>query len=177
MNKFEECVNRVIRWSNGIDLYNNSTAAHQRAKAFEEVGELVVAIDENNLDEIKDAIGDILVCVTNVAHLDDISGYFIESYNGWNNNHGEWAPEEPKVICMDYLLPDVCSAVLGELPMVISPLVEISRLYSVALDECFEIAVNVIEKRKLLMDNGKAVKWENMTDGQRDQWRVLNENN
>jgi len=164
VSKFNELVQRVIKWSEGIDLYNQSTEMQQVSKAFEEIAELIAAIDDGNLHEIKDAIGDILVCTSNARYLHD----------------GRKISKKPSIIgChVHELISSLCDDLMHSHYLKVTAILGgICREYKTTLDECFEIAVDVIEKRKLLMDNGKAVKWENMTDGQRDQWRVLNENN
>ena len=166
MSKFDELVQRTIKWSEGIDLFNQSTEMKQVSKAFEEIAELIAAIDDNNEYEIKDAIGDILVCAVNANYL----------YRGL----GLLSPQPYTGVSFrkSAIIEEVSSSLLDNLyNSVAHSLNELCASIGVDINECFEMAVETIEKRKLLMDNGKAVKWENMTDGQRDQWRVLNENN
>jgi len=163
MSKFSELVKRTIKWSEGIDLYNQSTERKQVSKAFEEFAELIAALDDNDEYEIKDAIGDILVCVVNADYID---------------SNGRSTVFEPK---MEF---DSQTLNLSELAQLLIIRDHCGCVYSIYRlcdhlklnpTECFEMAVETIEKRKLLMVNGKAVKWENMTDEQRDIWRSRNE--
>jgi len=63
----------VIRWSEARRIIFNSTSTAQLMKAITEVGELVDAEMKNDLPEIKDAVGDIMVCLINYCALRDIS--------------------------------------------------------------------------------------------------------
>ena len=63
----------VIRWAEARRIIPNSTSTAQLMKAITEVGELVDAEMKNDLPEIKDAVGDIMVCLINYCALRDIS--------------------------------------------------------------------------------------------------------
>ena len=62
----------VIRWSEARRIIPNATAESQLLKAFSEMGELADAQNHNDLDEIKDAVGDVMVCLINYCALRDI---------------------------------------------------------------------------------------------------------
>ena len=163
MSKFNELVERVIKWSEGIDLYNQSTASHQKAKAFEELGELLVAIENRDRLEIADAIGDILVCIVNANHL---------TSKGMSNVYEVNSTIETSVENMSGL---VAYSICADYQSAVESLSAIASMFHLDMNKCFEMAVETIEKRKLLMVNGKAVKWENMTEEQQFIWRSRNE--
>jgi NTP pyrophosphatase (non-canonical NTP hydrolase) len=54
-----ECA--IEQWAEDKGILANATTMKQAEKTHEEVLELMAAIDEDNRDEIKDAIGDIMV--------------------------------------------------------------------------------------------------------------------
>ena len=62
----------VIRWSEARGIIPNSTSKAQLKKAYEEMGELSEAIEAGNRAGIIDGIGDVLVCLINVAALEDL---------------------------------------------------------------------------------------------------------
>ena len=62
----------VIRWAEARCIIPNATAESQLLKAFSEMGELADAQNHNDLDEIKDAVGDVMVCLINYCALRDI---------------------------------------------------------------------------------------------------------
>ena len=59
-------------WAQVRGIYNSGDSKTQFAKLVEEVGELAQGILKNDKAEIKDAIGDIIVVVTNLAHLEQM---------------------------------------------------------------------------------------------------------
>lgn len=54
-------VNKIEKWAVDLGLNNNSNPLKQTLKYYEEVGELAKAIQQNNLIEIMDGIGDSVV--------------------------------------------------------------------------------------------------------------------
>lgn len=63
----------VIRWAEARKIIPRSNPAAQLLKAVSEMGELADADIKNNLPDIKDAIGDVMVCLINYCVLRDIS--------------------------------------------------------------------------------------------------------
>jgi NTP pyrophosphatase (non-canonical NTP hydrolase) len=62
----------VIRWSEARGIIENSDSKTQLLKAFSEMGELSDAITKRNKDAIIDGLGDTLVCLINVAAIEDL---------------------------------------------------------------------------------------------------------
>lgn len=62
----------VIRWSEARGIIPNSTSLAQWEKAQEEMEELRGALVARNRTEIVDGLGDVLVCLINVAVLEDL---------------------------------------------------------------------------------------------------------
>lgn len=56
-----DLVNRIEQWSVSLGLNNNSNPLNQTLKYYEEVGELAKAIQQRNVLEIMDGIGDSVV--------------------------------------------------------------------------------------------------------------------
>jgi len=83
MNSFESLVEQVetrtwtfdnIRdWAKQRGLYKKGDSKTQYVKLQEEAGELAKALLKNDKPEIKDAIGDIVVVLTNLAHLEKLN--------------------------------------------------------------------------------------------------------
>lgn len=70
---YESVELNVIRWAEARKIIPNSTPSAQLMKAVAEMGELIDGEMKNDLPEIKDAVGDILVCLINYCALRDIS--------------------------------------------------------------------------------------------------------
>ncbi len=63
---------KVIRWSEDRGIIQNSTSTKQFMKAVEEMGELASALNKQDKAATIDALGDVLVCLINVAALEDL---------------------------------------------------------------------------------------------------------
>lgn len=66
---------KIREWALSKGIYNKSDSFAQYTKLMEENGELGEALMRRDKDEIVDAIGDMIVVLTNIAHLE---GYHIE---------------------------------------------------------------------------------------------------
>ena len=66
----------IRQWARERGLYDKGDSKTQLIKLQEEMGELAKATLENDKPEIIDAIGDMVVVLTNLAHLNDV---YIES--------------------------------------------------------------------------------------------------
>ena len=63
----------VVQWSEARKIIPNSTPLAQWKKAAEELDELKEAIKANDMAEMKDAVGDTVVCLINICALLDIN--------------------------------------------------------------------------------------------------------
>lgn len=88
----------VIRWGEARGIIQNSDSKTQLLKAVSEMGELADAINKRDRDGIIDGIGDVLVCLTMVAAIEDVDvkQCFASAYNeikdrkGFLNTNGVW---------------------------------------------------------------------------------------
>lgn len=63
---------QVIRWAEARRIIPNSTPMAQWIKACQEMEELRQALVNNDDAEIKDGVGDVVVCLINLCALADI---------------------------------------------------------------------------------------------------------
>ena len=63
----------VIRWAEARKIIPNARPSSQLMKAVTEMGELVDAELKDNMPDIKDAVGDVMVCLINYCALQDIN--------------------------------------------------------------------------------------------------------
>lgn len=92
----------VIRWSEARGIIQNSDSKTQLLKAFSEMGELADAVNKRDKHGIIDGLGDVLVCLINVAALEDLdltrcleSAYNeIKDRKGYINKEGVFIKEE-----------------------------------------------------------------------------------
>ena len=64
---------RIVQWAEARRIIPNSTPATQLLKCMSELGELADATIKNDVDGIKDGVGDVMVCLINYCALQDIN--------------------------------------------------------------------------------------------------------
>ena len=62
----------VIRWAEARRIIPNATPTSQLMKAVSEMGELADAEGKRDIEAIKDAVGDVLICLINYCALRDL---------------------------------------------------------------------------------------------------------
>lgn len=78
---FADVEMQVIRWGEARGIIQNGNAHTQaKVKLQEELDELILAIEENNMPEVKDAVGDCVVVLTMICAIMDID--LVECYRG-----------------------------------------------------------------------------------------------
>lgn len=63
----KELFDKVVQWAKEKNLIEGSTWERQYVKLAEEKDELMVALMANEVDEIRDELGDVLVVLTIIA--------------------------------------------------------------------------------------------------------------
>lgn len=66
---WDEFTTNVRQWSTERGIYEHSTAVAQALKACSEAGELCDAVIKGDREAMIDAVGDVAVCLVNVAHM------------------------------------------------------------------------------------------------------------
>lgn len=69
---YEQTELQVVMWGEKRGIVQNSDSKTQLLKAFSEMGELADAITKRDRDGIIDGLGDVLVCLTMVAAIEDV---------------------------------------------------------------------------------------------------------
>ena len=67
------CVCLITQWGKDRGIFDMSNPASQLLKTMEEVGELANAVGKENKEEIKDAIGDVVVTLIMQAEMQGLS--------------------------------------------------------------------------------------------------------
>lgn len=69
---YSEVEMKIVQWGEARGIVQNATALSQAIKTLEEVTELFDAINKKNINESKDAIGDIVVTLIMVCAVLDV---------------------------------------------------------------------------------------------------------
>ena len=87
---YEQTELLVVRWGEARGIIQNSDSKAQLLKAFSEMGELADAITKRDTDAIIDGLGDVLVCLTMVAAIEDVDvkHCFASAYDQIKNRKG-----------------------------------------------------------------------------------------
>lgn len=72
MSSFSQLEIEVVRWAEARGIIPNAKPHTQLLKAVSEMGELADAETKDDMPAIKDAVGDVLVCLINYCALKDI---------------------------------------------------------------------------------------------------------
>jgi NTP pyrophosphatase (non-canonical NTP hydrolase) len=72
MRSFSEVELEIIRWGEKRQIIPNSTTRAQLLKMISEIGELADAETKGDMVEIKDALGDVVICMIMYCALYDI---------------------------------------------------------------------------------------------------------
>ena len=73
MTSYAEIEMKIVHWAEARKIIPNSTPATQLLKAMSELGELADATIKDDLGQIKDGVGDVMVCLINYCALQDIN--------------------------------------------------------------------------------------------------------
>lgn len=65
----KELEKNIIKWAEDRGIYAHSTPQAQALKAVSEMGEVADAVIKGQRDELIDGIGDVIVCLINLAHM------------------------------------------------------------------------------------------------------------
>ena len=69
---YAEVEMKIVQWGEARGIVQNATAMSQAIKTLEETTELLDALNKKNIDEAKDAIGDIVVTLIMVCAVLDV---------------------------------------------------------------------------------------------------------
>lgn len=152
MKELKELQPLILEWAKEKDLLKADNAPKQRLKLIEECGELASAILKNDINEQKDAIGDIFVVLvilseqtnTEINFYYEKSGYIVE------DNISYYSYELIKTAFLD-----------NDLEYFISYLTDICIKLNLNLEGCANIAWNEIKDRTGKTINGTFLKNEN----------------
>ena len=71
--KDDAMFDRIREWAQDRGLYEKGNTYTQYVKLQEEAGELAKALLKNDYDEVNDAIGDMVVVLTNLSHMQGVT--------------------------------------------------------------------------------------------------------
>lgn len=151
----------VIKWAEKKGIFKNGTPYKQLLKTGEEILELLQAIEDNNLDEIEDAIGDIVITLIIYAKMKEITCK--RDFKNYSFKADDTAAHrlvtDYSVLLQTEKFGKSLKPIIDMHEMMIK-LHHIACKYNFNIWECLQSAYNVIKNRKGKMINGTFVKDE-----------------
>jgi hypothetical protein len=148
---------------NGWDLYANSDSISQQLKALSECGEACDSVNKGDYEQLKDDIGDIMVCLINWCQIDYhcfLSAWVaVFSANGTEAGYVEIENDDNKITVIELVnCISMAERAADCIDSAIIILKEICAVSGLDIVECLGVAYDVISKRKGRIINGTFVK-------------------
>nr|DAJ36344.1 MAG TPA: NTP-PPase-like protein [Bacteriophage sp.] len=160
--EFEDLKSLVVGWAERKGILEHGTPIKQLLKTLEEITELHTAIEDDNLEEIIDAIGDVVVTLVIYAKMKSIT-LFPNGSEELSDSKG--TAQDP------YFLLDNCNKLMQlekftndtiekyyTVQMMLFLLNQIANRFNLKIWECLHSAYKVISCRKGKMIDGQFVK-------------------
>lgn len=158
----------IIQWAAERGIYEHSTIEAQALKAVSEMGELADAVIKSDSDGVKDAVGDVIVCLVNVAHLSGGSvSEWCETVLAPGNQFAEPSELLNLTLAASCILGSVCDGVLSGLrddvaentKTLVILLEQIALCHGFTLQECINAAwLEIKDRRGKMVPGGAFVK-------------------
>lgn len=148
---WDEFVRNVQEWAKERGIYEHSTSAAQLLKTLSELGELSDAVIKNDKDGLKDAIGDVMVCMVNYAYMED------SEFINLDKKQGSYSDSEAIGAIAVYIGDALSGLYMGyDIDNIPGCLIEIANRNGLDFLDCYSHAWHEIKDRKGRMVPGGA---------------------
>jgi len=150
----KELISNVEQWARDRNLDKTGSIKGQQLKTSEEVAELVIAINKDDIDLIKDSIGDIFVTliVGNILYKNIPFKGLLKGIKPKNLEFNRFQFINLLVNDLKYLLDyKYCDIAMKNMLQTLNS-------YGYSLEECLQLAYNEIKNRKGKVIDGQFVK-------------------
>lgn len=160
--ELKELITKIEQWAIDRELDKKATVEAQSIKTAEEMAELIIGISKDNLEVIKDSVGDVFVTLVIGNMIDekfDINKMFYDTQVDMY--------AEKKSVLIRNLGIKIMQIIDkgyrdGVVLWLIKKLKDVCRAYNLKLTDCIESAYNEIKDRKGVLKNGCFVKEEDL---------------
>lgn len=162
----QELIKKIEQWAIDRELDKKATVEAQSIKTAEEMAELIIGISKDNIEVIKDSIGDVFVTLVIGNMIDeelDIEKYYKYAKEDLNRRD----IEDDKRAKIFGLAQDMMEVIRDEyyydtLFHTLVDLVEIAEIHNLKFTDCIQSAYNEIKDRKGILKNGCFIKEEDL---------------
>ena len=163
----KELIKKIEQWAIDREIHKKGTVEGQTIKTAEKIAELIKGISKDNIDLIKDSIGDVFVTFVIGNMLDnklDLEEYYKEANIGL-----ETYSKDDKKDAINHLAQSITNIIKrgyygNTLVVGLINLLMIADMYNLDFKDCVESAYNEIANRKGKMIDGTFVKSEDLED-------------
>lgn len=177
----QELIEKIEQWARDRELDKKGTVEGQKIKTAEEMAELIKAISKDNIDDIKDSIGDVFVTLV-IGNMLEGKAIDVKYQMGLHERrlreksekeiHGilqqktfKKTVETTSIKILAYRIADTMRQSYEEnTDDAMFVLLRIVRYYNLDFKECVEGAYNEIANRKGKMINGTFVKESDLNE-------------
>lgn len=160
----KELITLIEQWAIDRGLDKNGTVEGQLIKTAEEVAELVIGISKDDIDVIKDSIGDVFVTLV-VGNLICNSTEILKDYQSVvirdESKYGKYNLIMGILYSMNRLMFEELYA-KREVSSLMQDLMYVCKLYDLDFLDCVESAYNEIADRKGVVKNGTFIKEDDL---------------
>ena len=160
----QELIKKIEQWAIDRELDKKGTVEGQSIKTAEEIAELIKGISKDDMELIKDSIGDVFVTFV-IGNMLDENLYVEEYYTEAKRAFKTYSKDKKDGI--NYLARSITDIIRygydeDTLSFGLISLMIIVDIYSLDFKNCVEIAYNEIANRKGKMIDGTFVKSEDL---------------
>lgn len=158
--ELKELIKKIEQWAIGRELDKKATVEAQSIKTAEEMAELIIGISKDNIDLIKDSIGDVFVTlvignmIDEKLNMEEIVSDFPEVIDPF--------PKRYMIHNISCSMNSLTSADRGyrksTISLAIMRLAIVCYTYNLEFTDCIESAYNEIKDRKGKTVNGQFIK-------------------
>ena len=172
----KELIEKVEQWGRDRELDKKGTIKGQQVKTAEEMAELIIGISKNNIEVIKDSIGDVIVTLIIGNMLDekyDFNKIFIEAESDYKRLEKHFNDLEKIQVIESLSAHLLLIARYGYnddlfIKNAIYCLKRIANIYKLEIKDCLAAAYKEIAGRRGRMVGGTFVKEEDLQG--EDNW-------
>ena len=158
----QELIKKIEQWAIDRGIDNKGTIEGQSIKTAEEIAELIKGISKDNIELIKDSIGDVFVTLVIGNMLNDEEEKI--NLDQIFHSNGEYLTTIPsKTESISYLALNIVDIVRngyneGDVGWILLNTMFVAKMYNLEFKNCVESAYSEIANRKGRMIDGTFVK-------------------
>ena len=164
----QELIKKIEQWAIDREIDKKGTVEGQSIKTAEEIAELIKGISKDNIELIKDSVGDVFVTFV-IGNMIDENLYVEECYTEAKGSFKLYLKEEKKD-AIDSLAQSITDIIRNgyyedSLYYGLLNIMAIADIYNLDFKDCVESAYKEIANRKGKTINGVFVKSEDLENG------------